>query len=212
MTMRARLAAGTAEATGYWWVLLVSGVLWVLLSLAILQFNLTSVWSIAILTGVVLCVAGSGEFAIAMVAPRWRVAHGLLGAVFVVGGIMAFVWPESTFIVLARLIGWYLIFLGAFEIADSLTFRGDLWWLRLLAGITSIAIAFWAVQSLTRSAALLVLWVGLGALMRGFSQMFAALEWRRIHEDAKQIAVPPPSAPTDAQVDLTAGTRSSRLA
>ena len=38
-----RLAAGLAVATGYWWVLLISGVLWVLLSGAILRFNLTSV-------------------------------------------------------------------------------------------------------------------------------------------------------------------------
>jgi uncharacterized membrane protein HdeD (DUF308 family) len=210
MTMRTRLAAGVAEATGYWWVLLISGVLWVLLSLAILQFNLTSVWSIAILTGVVLCAAGVGELTVAIVAPRWRVAHALLGVLFLVGGIMAFVWPQSTFVVLARLIGWYLIFLGAFEIAESITFRGDLWWLRLIAGVATIAIAFWAVESLTRSAVLLVLWVGIGALMRGFSQMFTALEWRHIHEVAKQVSVPPPSAPSD--IDLTSGTQTPRMA
>lgn len=210
MTMRTRLASGVAEATGYWWVLLISGVAWVLLSLAILQFNLTSVWSIAILTGIVLCAAGVGEFAVATVAPRWKVAHALLGVLFLVGGIIAFVWPESTFVVLARLIGWYLIFLGAFEIADALTFRGDLWVLRLIAGVATIAIAFWAVESLARSATLLVLWVGIGALMRGFSQMFTALEWRRIHEDAKQVAVPPPSAPRE--VDLTSGTQTTRMA
>jgi uncharacterized membrane protein HdeD (DUF308 family) len=210
MTMRTRLAAGVAEATGYWWALLISGVAWVLLSMAILQFNLTSVWSIAILTGFVLCAAAVTEFGVAAIAPRWRLAHALLGVLFLVGGVMAFVWPQSTFVVLARLVGWYLIFLGAFEIADSIAYRGDLWVLRLLAGIASIAVAFWAVESLSRSAVLLVLWVGIGALMRGFSQIFLAFEWRTVHENAKQVAVPPPSEPRD--VDLTTGTQSPRMA
>ncbi|HVM63822.1 MAG TPA: DUF308 domain-containing protein [Acidimicrobiales bacterium] len=180
----------TAEATRYWWVLLITGTLWVLVSLAVLQFDLTSVWSIAILTGVVLFMAGFTEFLVASLAPSWKWVHVLLGILFVIGGVVAFAWPGETFIVLARLIGWYLLFLGTFEVVESLYLRGtELWWLRLLGGAATIAVAFWAVDSPSRSATLLVLWVGLGALFRGISQIFLAFEFRHVHEAATSGAL-----------------------
>jgi uncharacterized membrane protein HdeD (DUF308 family) len=174
-----------AEATSYWWILLISGGLWVLVSLAILQFDLTSVWSIAILTGFVLFMAAFTEFATAAIAPAWTWAHVLLGVLFLIGGIVAFAWPGETFVVLARLIGWYLLFLGTFEVVEALSFRRtEWWWLRLIGGAATVGIAFWAVDSLERSATLLVLWVGLGALFRGVSQIFLAFEYRQVHEAA----------------------------
>jgi uncharacterized membrane protein HdeD (DUF308 family) len=203
MSVKSTLAKGMTEATSKWWVLLISGSAWVVLSMAILQFNLTSVWSIAVLTGVVLLMAATTEFGIAALAPRWSFAHVLLGLALVIGGVMAFAWPAATFVVLARLVSWYLIFLGTFEIVESLSYRWELWWLRLIAGIASIAIAFWAANSFVRSATLLVLWVGIAALMRGVTQMFLAIEWRDVHEQAKKEAGPAPSVPK--KVDLTEG-------
>jgi uncharacterized membrane protein HdeD (DUF308 family) len=170
-------------------VLLISGSLWILFSLAILQFNLTSVWSIAILTGIVLLMAAGTEFGLASIVPDWRWVHIALGALFAIGGLIAFVWPAETFVVLARLIGWYLLFLGTFEIIESLsTRRTDLWWLRLIVGAATVGIAFWAVGSLERSVTLLVLWVGIGALFRGVNQIFLAFEFRRLHEGTNRPA------------------------
>jgi uncharacterized membrane protein HdeD (DUF308 family) len=185
MFIRNLTAKEVASATRYWWVLLISGALWILLSLAILQFNLTTVWSIAILTGIVLFMAAATEFGLASIAPSWRWAHVLLGLLFLIGGFIAFVWPASTFVVLARLIGWYLLFLGTFEVIDSLSSRRtDLWWLRLIAGAATVGIAFWAVGSLERSVTLLVLWIGLGALFRGVNQIFLAFEYRHLGDEA----------------------------
>ena len=213
MALRSWAGNQIVGATRYWWLLLVTGGLWILASLAILQFNLTSVWSIAILTGIVLCLAAGAEFGAAAIAPSLRWAHALLGIFFLAGGIAAFAWPGSTFIVLARLIGWYLLFLGAFEVIESIaTRRTEMWWLRLIVGAATIGIAFWAVHSLERSATLLVLWVGLGALFRGFSQVFQAFEFRRVYEAGKSMAGSPGAvdlrtgserAPTDQMKPVT---------
>lgn len=187
-----------ADATGYWWMLLISGGFWILFSLAILQFDLRSVWSIAILTGVVLILAGLTELAVASIAPRLKWAHVLLGVLFLIGGIVAFAWPGETFLVLARLIGWYLLFLGTFEIIESLSRpRHELWWLRLIAGAATVGIAFWAADSFERSATLLVLWVGLGALFRGVNQILLAFQFRDVHDAVKPTAIPaePPGQP-----------------
>lgn len=200
MALRSWAGNQIVGATRYWWLLLISGGAWILVSLAILQFDLTSVWSIAILTGVVLCLAAGTEFGAAAIAPSLRWAHALLGIFFLAGGIAAFVWPGSTFIVLARLIGWYLLFLGTFEVIESIaTRRTEMWWLRLIVGAATIAIAFWAVHSLERSATLLVLWVGLAALFRGFSQIFQAFEIRRVYEGGKSLAG------TSGSVDVRTG-------
>lgn len=203
MSLRSLVADDVADATHYWWLLLITGGLWILLSLAILQFNLTSVWSIAVLTGVILCMAALTEFWLAAAFPVWRWAHAILGVLFLAGGILSFVWPHSTFLVLARLIAWYLLFLGTFEVIEALaTRRGDLWWLRLLAGAATIAVAFWAVGDLHRSATLLVLWVGLGALFRGVDQLFMAFELRSIHVEAGRLNDPmePRTEPQDRSV------------
>ena len=191
MAMRSMAERLVAEATRYWWVLLITGSAWILLSLAILQFDLTSVWSIAILTGIVLFLAAGTEFAVASIAPRLTWAHVLLGVAFIGGGVVAFAWPRETFLVLADLIGWYLLVLGAFEVGETLASRrGDLWWLRLVAGAATIAIAFWAVHSLERSVTLLILWVGLGALFRGLNQFFLAFEFRHVFDQANAGTAP----------------------
>jgi uncharacterized membrane protein HdeD (DUF308 family) len=188
MAMRSWAGRLAAEETRFWWLLLVSGAAWILLSLAILQFNLTSVWSIAILTGIVLFAAALTEFAVAAITPSWTWARVLLGVAFIIGGVVAFAWPKETFLVLADLIGWYLLFLGTFEVVESLSSRRtELWWLRLIVGAATIAIAFWAVHSLERSVTLLILWVGIGALIRGLNQIFLAFEFRAVHERAASI-------------------------
>ena len=131
MFTRGWAAKEVTGATSYWWVLLISGAVWILLSLAILQFNLTSVWSIAILTGIVLFMAAGTELGLASMVPSWRWAHILLGLIFLIGGFVAFVWPAETFVVLARLIGCFLLFLGTFDAVEALSSRRtDLWWLR----------------------------------------------------------------------------------
>jgi uncharacterized membrane protein HdeD (DUF308 family) len=172
-----------------WWLFLVTGVLWVVIAFMILAFDTNSVATIGVLVGCVIIFAGVNEFMAIALVDSWRWVHGVLGVVFVAVGVMALARPFQTFGILALLIGWYLLFKGAFDIVFSIAEhrRLDLWGLMLAAGIAELAIGAWALGSPARSAWLLVLWVGLGALIRGITEIVMGFHLH--HAGIDEIAV-----------------------
>lgn len=163
------------------WLLLCLGIGWVLLSFLLLNFTYRSVAALTILIGIVLFVAAASEIAEAFVAQGWKWLHAALGVLFILGGIAAFVYPGQTFGTLALIFAWYLLLKGTFDVVFSLMLHGaHLWWMGLIAGLIEIAIAFWAIGYVGRSAALLVLWVGIGALIRGITTIVAAFQLRHM--------------------------------
>lgn len=163
-----------------WGLLLAAGILWVLVSLVILSFDPASAVTIGYLVAFVLIAAGMSELVEITYAPGWKWVHALLGAVFVVAGFAALVRPLQTFGILTLFIGWYLVVRGVFEICLSIaSSRGLRWWGLLLAsGIVQVLIGVWALGYPGRSAWLLVLWLGIGALMRGIGEIVLAFHLR----------------------------------
>jgi uncharacterized membrane protein HdeD (DUF308 family) len=159
-----------------WWVLLVIGVVWLVFAMVVLQFDLGSASAIALATGLLLILASFSQVVTAQAARQWRWLHLALAAVFFVGGIIALVWPDPTFHALARLLAWFLLFKGSADIVAGLATRAadTLWWLLLAVGAVEIAVAFWAAAEPSRSAGLLMLWVGLIALFKGISDIVLA--------------------------------------
>jgi uncharacterized membrane protein HdeD (DUF308 family) len=115
---------------------------------------------------------------------RWL--HILLGVLFLVGGIAALTSPFQTFTVLAGLIGFFLIVKGTFDFVIALMVRHevDLWWMTLVAGIIEILLGVWAMGYPGRSAALLIVWVGFGAIVRGIAEIVSAFRVRRLPAEA----------------------------
>jgi uncharacterized membrane protein HdeD (DUF308 family) len=107
--------------------------------------------------------------------------HGILGAVFVITGIIAFARPGGTFAMLAAFIGWYLLFKGLLDIVLAFATKdvNDAWWLGLIVGIVEVGLGFWAAGSFGRSAALLIVFVGAIALTRGITDIVLAFELRK---------------------------------
>ena len=79
MSMRQRAAAGVP-----WWLFLLTGIAWLLVSLIVLRFNITSVASVGVLLGVILIMAGANEFVIMAARPGWKWLHAILGVLFMV--------------------------------------------------------------------------------------------------------------------------------
>ena len=183
------------EVVGPWWLFLCTGIAWALLALAVLQFSLASVAAIAVLFGAVLLAAGLNEFLIAALHRHWRWVHVVLGVLFVAAAVAAFGWPGPTFVALSRILAWFLLFKGVFDVIDSLAVRVELWWLRLLTGALEIALAFWAVGYTGRSAVLLVAWVGFGAMLRGITEIVLAFDVRAATSAPPTPTEPPPQSP-----------------
>jgi uncharacterized membrane protein HdeD (DUF308 family) len=163
------------------WLYIVAGILWVLISIVVLSFDSTSAATIGFMMGIVLIIAGADEFMTMVLAPGWKWVHGILGALFVLAGIGAMLNPFQTFGILALLIGWYLVFKGFFDIALSIGARRQLplWGLTLAVGIAEVLLGLWALGYPGRSAWLLVLWVGIGAMLHGIGDLVVAFTMGR---------------------------------
>lgn len=170
-----------ASAARSWWLFLLTGLLWFLFAIIIFRFDYTSVTAISVLFGVVAIAAGVNELLMLVSSHGWwRILHGLLGVIFVVVGIVAFVKPGGTFEALAAVISFFLIFKGFFDIVVSIATRDEshVWWVQLVAGIVEVLIGFWAAGYWGRSAILLVIWVGVIALVRGITEILFAFKLR----------------------------------
>jgi uncharacterized membrane protein HdeD (DUF308 family) len=168
--------------TGLWWLFLVTGILWVLIAFMVLAMDPTTPATIGYLAGFVLIAAGVNEFIQIGIADSWKWLHAVLGVLFVVAGVMALMSPFQTFGILALLIGWYLLFKGITDIVISIAERDELhlWGLLLATGIIELAIGVWAIGYPGRSAWLLILWIGIGALMRGITEIVLAFKLRHV--------------------------------
>jgi uncharacterized membrane protein HdeD (DUF308 family) len=179
------------SATGNWGWYLAAGVAWIVFSFFVLSFNYRTVWAIAVFFGIGFILGGIMEFAVAAVAPGWKWLYALIGIVSIVAGVIALVWPGSTFLVLSALTGWLLFFWGIIDIVFAFSTRQveSLWWVQLITGIIMILLGFWAIGpddetvSTYRGAVLLAVWIGLAALFRGISDIFVGFRLRSVHEE-----------------------------
>ena len=164
-----------------WWLLLVFGVGWTLVAVIVLRFDYTSVRAISILFGVVAIAAGLLEIGVLLLARGWwKLLHGVLIVAFIAAGVVSFIHPGDTFLALAAVISFFLIFAGTFDIIVSISARHemDAWWLQLVGGIVEVVLGFWAAGYYGRSAVLLVAWVAAIAILRGIRDIVLAFRVR----------------------------------
>jgi uncharacterized membrane protein HdeD (DUF308 family) len=173
------------EAARWWWLFLLGGIAWLVFALVIFRFDITSAASVAILFGIVAIIAGVDEFmAIGVSTTGWKIVHGILGVIFVLVGIFAFIEPGSTFEALAAVVGFFFLFKGVFDIAVAFATKGeyDLWWLQLVVGLIEIGLAFWVAGSFRDKAILLLVYVGIVALSKGITDIMLAFKLRSVKE------------------------------
>jgi uncharacterized membrane protein HdeD (DUF308 family) len=180
-----------ARALPPWWSFLITGIAWMVVSLIVLRFDYTSVYSISLLFGFVALAAGFAEIGMIFLARGWwKLLNAILAVAFIAAGIVSFIHPGNTFAALAGVFSFLLVFAGAFDIIYAFAARrvNDAWWLQLIGGIIELALGFWAAGYYGRSALLLVAWVAAFALIRGVRDIVLAFQVREIQHGADEGA------------------------
>ena len=176
------------EGSRYWWVLLISGIAWLIVAWLVLRANVTSLTTVGILLGILFVAAGINEvvFANIAVGGGWKFLHYAIGVIFLLGGLWAFI----------------RLFYGAFEIVRGVASRDEnrYWWVGLISGILLILLAFWVSSSdrtynLANRTFLILFFVGFMALIRGFTQIILAFSIRRVGHQLDAEAAPTRAAP-----------------
>jgi len=180
--IRSRTRAALWRLAGPWWIFLLTGIAWLIISWVVLRFTPASVATVGVLLGVLFLFGMLNEFLTASVRPRWRWLHVVMGIIFAFGAGWSFAQPYNAFWTLASILGLLLIFRGTLDIITSVDAKdiNSAWWLGMVAGILEIFLGFWASgQYLAVRGVLLLVWVGLFALFRGISEIVIAFELRR---------------------------------
>jgi uncharacterized membrane protein HdeD (DUF308 family) len=170
-----------------WWLFLLTGIGWMLVGLIVLRFDYTSVSAISILFGIVAIAAGAMELALTLIVPGWwKLLTAVVGIIFIAAGVIAFIHPGDTFVALAAVISFFLIFAGTWDIITAISSRHEIevWWLQLVGGIIELALGFWAAGYYGRSAILLVAWVAAFTIIRGVTNIVLAFRVREAQHAA----------------------------
>lgn len=174
------------EAPAAWGWIVVIGALWIGYGLFVLSFKVGSLLAVASLVGVAFVFGGTTQLLVASRerTMRWlNIAGGILG---VAAGIGTFAWPAITIYVVSIMVAWYLIAYGTIHIVSALAGpKLSWWWTGLLLGISELVLGVWATRSWDRSLVTLVTLVGVWAITRGVTEIFAGFTLRQVgrHED-----------------------------
>ena len=166
-----------------WWLVLLRGIASILFGvLAFVWPGLTVFWLVllfaayAIVDGVIaLWAAFTGP---GVMAPRWwLIVIGLLG---IAAGVVTFMYPAMTAIVLLYFIAGWIIASGVFTIAGAVALRKEIegeWWL-ILNGALSILIGLFMFFQPGAGALALIWLIGAYALIVGVTLVMLAFKLR----------------------------------
>jgi uncharacterized membrane protein HdeD (DUF308 family) len=180
------------EAADRWWLFLLTGIGWLIVALIVFQWNYTTVYAVSFLFGFVALFAGLNEFfQITVSTSGWKIVHGLLGVLFILAAVWAFVHPHNAFATLAALIAFFILIKGIFDITLAFVTKNEfeLWWLQLIVGLLEILLAFWVAGSFRNKVILLVVYVGIIALSRGITEIFLAFKLKGLRRRVAVAAV-----------------------
>jgi uncharacterized membrane protein HdeD (DUF308 family) len=174
---------------GWWWVFLLTGIVWLMIGFVVLRLDLSSVATVGFLIGALFVIATVNELMMASSANGgWKFLHWGIAALFIVGAIVSFAHPYNTFYALASILGFLLFFMGTLEIVRSIATRdvNPAWGLGLAVGILEILLAIWVSQQFFPARAeLILIWVGFMAIFRGISQIVVAFGVRRVGREVR---------------------------
>jgi uncharacterized membrane protein HdeD (DUF308 family) len=180
--------------TRNWWLFLILGVLWILFGMFVLSYNVGSLLALAIFAGVTFIMTGINQIlSFGRVEGGWRWLYLVGGVLSILAGIIAFVWPGRTLLVISVVLAWFLVFKGIVDIIAAFSNHGrPWWWMTLILGILELLLGIWAAGYPGRSLIVFVNLVGIYAIFYGFTEVFAAFDLRGLGHRLDRL---PPERP-----------------
>jgi uncharacterized membrane protein HdeD (DUF308 family) len=182
MSMRGAMSRDAVRGlAASWWLFLLLGVLWILFGMFVLSYNAGSLLALAVLCGVTFIATGINQVLAAGRAESWQWLYLVGGVLSIIAGILAFVWPGKTLLVVSVVLAWFLVFKGIVDVVGALASIGrSWWWVGLIVGILELLLGIWAAGYPGRSLFVFVNVVGIYAMFYGFGEIFAAFDLRRL--------------------------------
>lgn len=175
--------------TGNWWVLALRGVLAVLFGLLALIAPVATLTVLVLFWGAFALV--DGIFAL---VSAFRVTGGkgrlwliLEGALGILAGIVTFLYPGLTALVLLYIIAFWAIFIGILRIVTAISLRREMEneWLMILGGILTVIFGILLI-ALPGVGLLSLTWlIGIWALIFGIALIVLAFRVRNLQHRAQ---------------------------
>jgi len=178
--------------SGLWWLWLVSGIVWIVIALVILQFDQASVTTVGVLIGIMFILSAFQQFAFGSLAGGWlQLVMWLFAVLFLIAGVIALISPENTFAALADVLGFLFLLVGTFWIIQAFGERdvNEFWWFGLISGVALVVLAFWTSgQFFIHRVYLLLVFAGIWAMFQGVNEIFRAFQVRELGKAVKEAA------------------------
>lgn len=175
-------AMGSA-LTRNWWLVLLRGVAAVVFGLLAFFWPHITLFALVLLFGIYAVVDGIISLANAFGGEKrgqTRVWYALIGVLGIVAGIVAFVWPGITALVLIYIIGAWAVLTGIAEIIAGIGLRHETSsaWLLVLGGVISVIFGVLVFVHPGAGAVAVVWLIGFYAIIKGVEGIAFAFRLR----------------------------------
>jgi len=174
------------EAVGYWWLLLLTGIILIAAGVWIFASPAAAYLSLSLLFGICILAVGFFETSFAISVRKslngwgWTLASGILDLVI---GSYLLAYPSVTMAILPLILGFWLLFRGFSAIGFAFDIRSygapDWGWL-LVLGIAIVFFGFMILAVPAFGVANIIVWTGLSFICAGVFRIFLALRLRKL--------------------------------
>jgi len=170
------------ELTGHWWLVFVSGILFIGLGAWIILSPLKSYFSISLFLSGIVCAAGIMEVVFSLSNYKtlfgwgWYFAGGIID--MVVGGYLL-AYPLVTMIMLPVLLGAWMLYRGIVTISHAFSirpYRIKGWGWFLFAGMFIVLLSLFIIIDPALGALNFVVWTGIAFITSGLFRIALAVK------------------------------------